>query len=108
MSFSRLEMLEKFYVEDPNDPFNAYALAMEYRNTDPTKAMKYFDELLEKHPSYLATYYQAAQLAFENANIDKAHKLYALGIELATHQQQHKTLKELRGALQLMLDELED
>lgn len=70
MDNNRLELLLQFYEEDSQDPFNAYALAMEYLNKDTAKAKVYFDTLLDEHPSYLPTYYHAAALyaASENSN----------------------------------------
>jgi tetratricopeptide (TPR) repeat protein len=108
MSLTRLQMLEQFYQEDPSDPFNAYALAVEYRSVDAERAMHFFEELLSMHPSYLPTYYQAAQLAFDTGRHTQAQQLYEQGIALAAVQEQSKTLKELQGAYRQMLDELEE
>ncbi len=43
MNNHRLDLLLQFYEEDPLEPFNAYALAMEYQNKDIVKALEYFD-----------------------------------------------------------------
>ena len=50
MNHSRLNQLLEFYKEDPNDPFNIYALATEYKSIDPEKALTYFELLIENHP----------------------------------------------------------
>jgi hypothetical protein len=59
---TRLDTLLQFYKEEPDDPFNIYALAMEYQKTDVKKALDHFALLLQNHDSYLPTYYQAAKL----------------------------------------------
>ena len=42
MNNERLKQLLQFLQEDPNDPFNIYCLANEYKNFDAPKAMKYY------------------------------------------------------------------
>ena len=59
---NRIAILEEFYKTEPNDPFNAYALALEYLNSNTSKAKALFEELLANHPTYVATYYHAAAL----------------------------------------------
>lgn len=100
---SRLDLLLKFYEEEPNDPFNAYALALEYTKTHRDKALTIFYTLTENHPTYLPTYYHAAKLAEEMNLTEEAITLYNKGIVVATEQKNQKALKELRSAL----DELE-
>jgi tetratricopeptide (TPR) repeat protein len=105
---NRLQLLLQFYEEDPTDPFNAYALAMEYQNTDAALAQKYFDELLAVHPDYLPTYYHAAALYAALEHFDKAESIYQKGLQLALHQQNTKTYQELQRAYRQFQDEQED
>jgi tetratricopeptide (TPR) repeat protein len=108
MDNNRLELLLQFYEEDPSDPFNAYALAMEYQNSDITKASEYFRLLLDKQPDYLPTYYHAAALFAEMGNAEQAEELYQKGMQLALHQQNTKTYQELQRAYRAFQDENED
>lgn len=108
MDNNRLELLLQFYEEDSQDPFNAYALAMEYLNKDTAKAKVYFDTLLDEHPSYLPTYYHAAALYAALENLEWAEALYQKGMQLALQQQNTKTLQELQRAHRQFLDEQED
>ncbi len=108
MDNNRLELLLQFYEEDPSDPFNAYALAMEYQNSDVHKATAYFKLLLDKQPDYLPTYYHAATLFAEIGNITYADELYRKGMQLALHQQNTKTYQELQRAYRAFQDENED
>jgi tetratricopeptide (TPR) repeat protein len=105
MNNNRLELLLQFYEEDPSDPFNAYALAMEYQNSDVQKAADYFKLLLDKQPEYLPTYYHAAALFAEMDNVDYAEELYRKGMQLALSQQNTKTYLELQRAYRAFQDE---
>ena len=108
MNNNRLELLLQFYEEDASDPFNAYALAMEYQNSDATKAKAYFDVLLEQHPDYLPTYYHAAALYAALEKNKEADALLQKGMQLALHQHNTKTYQELQRAYRAFHDENED
>ena len=105
MKQERLQQLITFYREDPTDPFNAYALAMEYLNEDLIEAKKYLEELLENHPNYLPTYSHAAAVYIDLGNREKAEMTYEKGIELAKKQQNNKAIQELQRAYQMFLDD---
>ena len=105
MKQERLQQLIAFYEEDPTDPFNTYALAMEYLNEDLVEAQKYLEELLEHHPDYLPTYYHAAAVYIDLGNREKTEVTYEKGIELAKKQQNSKAIQELQRAYQTFLDD---
>ena len=104
MNNERLEQLLKFYDDDPNDPFNLYCLANEYKNHDPEKALNHYIKLLKDHPNYLPTYYHAAELYIDNDEIDLAEKIIDDGIELALKLDDSLALRELRNKLDDLLD----
>ena len=104
MNNERLEHLLQFLKEDPNDPFNIYCLANEYKNSNAAEAFKYYGELLLNHPKYLPTYYHAAELHINNNNIDKAEKVIADGIDLAIEQSDQLALRELRNLQNNLFD----
>jgi len=108
MKNSLLENLIAFYEEDPNDPFNIYALALEYQKSDGAKAELYFDILLDQHPEYLATYYSAGAFFSALEKNEKAEIIYQKGIDLALNIKNTKTHQELLRAYRSFLDELED
>ena len=89
--------------EEPDDPFNYYAMATELIGHEPEKAKEYFDLLLTRHADYLPTYYHVAQLYADLNEYEKAEEIYKQGIALATTQQNHKALRELNTAYQNML-----
>jgi len=105
MNNSRIAQLKKFIEEEPNDPFNVYALANEYILEEPKTALGYFEQLLFQHPDYLGTYYQAGKLYQSFGEIEKAKRVFEQGIELGLKQTKAKTVNELRNALNEILDE---
>ncbi|HRJ28483.1 MAG TPA: tetratricopeptide repeat protein [Cyclobacteriaceae bacterium] len=105
MNLTRIEQLLKFLEEDPNDVFSLYALALEYKKSNPAAAGKLFNQLLTHHPEYLPTYYQAAMMMEESGNTIEALQLYQQGIELARKMNDTATLKELQAAYNLLADD---
>lgn len=108
MNNSLLANLLAFYEEDPTDPFNAYALAIEYSKSDVREAERFFNLLLEKHPDYLPTYYHAGAFFAAMEKIERAEEIYQKGVELAQIQKNAKAHRELRSAFNNFKDELED
>ena len=97
MQEQRLKILLEYLAEEPNEPFNVYAVAMEYMNTDAKKALVYLQELLEKHPNYLPSYYHAANLMAE-LEMEQAQEVFEKGIALAKQQGNEKAARELKSA----------
>ena len=107
MKSARLTTLMKYLEEDPNDPFNLYAIANEYLSESLEKAKAYFDTLLTNHSEYLPTYFLAAQLYIDLEMEDKAVEIYKKGIQLAEEQKNEKAIRELSSAYQNLLFELD-
>lgn len=105
METSFLEKLLAFYKAEPDDPFNAYALALEYQKFDTIKASSFFNELLHTHPEYLPTYYHAAQFFGDLADAELVRTIYKKGIELAISQQNTKAQQELSRAFRTFEEE---
>ncbi len=103
MSQSRLEILLEQLVEEPNDPFNLYAVGLEYLKNDKPKALTYFEQLLHDHPTYIPTYYQMAKLLEESGDLERAKSIYLEGIEKAGVQNDLKAQQELRNAYNELL-----
>lgn len=99
---NRLDQLLQFLQEEPDDPFNLYALALEYQKTDKIKAKALFDQLLLRHESYLPVYYHAGALYMELNSNDRALQIFEKGIEEAKRQHDPKAMREL----QTLRDEL--
>jgi tetratricopeptide (TPR) repeat protein len=100
---NRLQLLQEFYDQDPREPFNAYALALEYLNLDQSKALAFFEILLRDHPDYIPTYYHAAKLYQDLNRRDDAIRTYEKGIEICRKQSSAKALRELQSAYDELL-----
>lgn len=96
---SRLHQLLQFLEEDHNDPFNIYALALEYQKLDSEKALTFFNALLESHADYVPTYYSLGKLYEELDEKEKAIETFENGIVKARNQNDFKTMRELQNAL---------
>ena len=108
MQAERIKFLLEQLESEPNEPFNIYALAIEYKEKDPEKALNYFETLLNQFPDYLPTYYHAANLYFQFIQNSKADLTYLKGIELAEEKKNDKALRELKAAHQMFLDEIDE
>ena len=104
-NLDRLQLLRDFIEEEPENPFNYYALALELRETDPDESEKLFDYVLANHPEYLPVHFPSAHFFAAQDQLEKARTIFENGIELATKLTEEKTLKELRNAYQNFLFE---
>lgn len=102
---SRIEILKKYHADEPDDPFNLYALATEYLQEEPLVALGYFEELLTRFPDYLGTYYHAGKLYYALGQSEKSKEVLQKGITLGLQQTKAKAVNELRNALNEILDE---
>jgi len=102
---SRIEMLKFFAEQEPDNPFNWYALALENQNSNREAAAMYFNKLLTEYMVYLPTYFHAAAFFSDLGEIQKAKEIYENGIKLAENQKEEKTLKELKNSYQNFLFE---
>lgn len=100
MSTDRLEALQQFYEEDPDDPFTRFGLAREHLkhgNTD--EALALFEELVEEKPGYTGTYYHLGKLYERLGQPEEAKATYRTGVAECEKQGATKDLSELRDAL---------
>ena len=107
MQEERLKILFQYLEEEPNEPFNIYAIAMEYLNKDILKAKFYLERLLSEYPDYVPTYYHAAAVYVELEDFAKAEIIYKMGMLKAHQQQALKAYDELKRAFRMFNDEME-
>jgi len=100
MNKERITLLIKFIEDEPENPFNSYALAMEYYEHKPSKALDVLVGLTQKFPSYLPTYFKLAHLHWEDEKWDLAEEIFLKGIRLAEEQEDKKAMTELQSAYQ--------
>jgi hypothetical protein len=96
---SRREFLEEAIKKDPDNTFARYGLAMELAKTEPASAWTHFEYLLQHHPEYAATYYQAGMFLLAQGRRDEARKVLAAGVEVTGRQGKQHAQRELQAAL---------
>lgn len=101
----RISQLKSFIREDPSDPFNHYALAMELKNQDQSESIILLQRLINDFPDYLPTYYQLGSTLTELNRNQQAIEILNKGVLLASQQKNHKALAELRQLLSNIQDE---
>lgn len=104
-NLERISLLKSFCLEEPDNPFNFYALALEYREVDKTAAGQFFDRVSNDFPTYLPAYFPAAHFFYELNELEKAKQLFETGLALATNLRDEKAKKELANAYQNFLFE---
>lgn len=108
---NRIEQLEEFLRENPNDPFLHYALTMEYlKGEDKDKTHAGFENLITNFPDYVGSYYHFGKFLEKSGEIQQAEEMYKQGILIATKVRNMHAKNELIGALNMLLgmDEDED
>ncbi len=100
----RIEKLKQFLQASPGDSFIQHALALEYikLGDDPT-ARPLFEELLNREPTYVGSYYHLGKLLERNNDKDGAIKWYEKGMEEARKAGENHAYGELRGALEELI-----
>ena len=95
MNKERIDLLQKYISEEPDNPFNVYALAMEFYEQQPEKAQMFLEELIRNHPGYLPTYFKLAHLYWDLEEWELTDSIFLKGIDLAEKQNDQKALSEL-------------
>jgi Tfp pilus assembly protein PilF len=103
MNQNRIYQLLEWLENEPNDMFTLYALAMEYKDEMPEKAVFYLEKLKEVDASYVATYYHLAELYTTLGDRAKAEEVYKVGIIVCKEQKAQHALAELQNAYQNFL-----
>lgn len=93
---NRFEQLQRFYDEDPRDPFNLYGLALEISKSDRLQGHALFQQLIAGFPDYVPAYYQSAILAIELAKPAIAKDTLEKGMALAKSKNDIKAFRELQ------------
>jgi thioredoxin-like negative regulator of GroEL len=101
---TRREFLEETLQQDPHNTFARYGLALELAKSDPATAWTHFEYLLQHHPEYSATYFQAGSYLIKQGRVEEARKVLAAGIEVTARQGKQHARAELQSAL----DDLND
>jgi tetratricopeptide (TPR) repeat protein len=96
---NRLTQLLEFLQENPNDPFLKYCIALEYdKLNEPEQTLRYFTNLVENHPSYIATYYHLGKFYEKQGLEDQAANTYEKGLQQAQQAKDMHAYSELLNA----------
>jgi Tfp pilus assembly protein PilF len=101
----RIERLKEFLRADPNDAFSKHALALEYiKLGDDASARLLFEEILQRDPAYVGSYYHLGRLLERTGEKDLAIRWLEKGMAAAKAADERRAYNELRSAY----DELQD
>ena len=100
----RIEKLRQFLSGNPTDSFLQHALALEYiKLGNDAEARRIFEEILNREPGYIGSYYHLGKLLERNNEIDAAIKWYEKGMEEAKKAGENHAYGELRGAYEELI-----
>ena len=95
-----MQFLRDALASKPDDTFARYALALELvRGGKPDEAWEHFRYLLDRHPDYSASYYQAGMLLASQGRTEEARQVLARGVEVTARLGQKHAHGELMDAL---------
>ncbi len=96
---NRMDKLKEFLKSNPEDSFVQHAMALEYiKKGDDEAAKSLFEEILNREPGYIGSYYHLAKLLERNNKTEEAVAVYVKGMEEAKKAGENHALGELRGA----------
>ena len=97
----RIEKLQQFLTQNPQDSFVQHALALEYiKEEEEEKALELFLTLLSQNESYVGSYYHLAKLYEKRGATEEAETWYHKGMEKAKAAGDNHAYNELQGALE--------
>jgi tetratricopeptide (TPR) repeat protein len=97
---SRRERIEAMLVDDPNDSFLLYSLAMDYRGGGEIESsLRVFDQLIHRETPHVPAFFMSAQMLVEADRIDEARSRLRDGIEQARMQNDSHAAAEMSELL---------
>ena len=94
-------MLNEILIQDPNNAFARYGLALEYSNSGKLdEAIVEFNRLLSANPDYAAGYFMAAQTLMKLDRRDEARTMLENGILAARRKGDGHAASEMQGMLE--------
>ena len=106
---TRLEQLQKYLADQPNDAFLLFAIAKEYEGLgDKQQALHHYLTLRETTPQYVGLYYHLGKLYEKLVLTEEALETYKTGMVVAKKEKDMHAYSELVGAKMNVSDEDED
>src|ERR1700743_27591 len=101
----RIKKLKEFLQTDPHDPFIKHAIALEYiKLGDDTIGRRLLEEVLEKDPAAIGSYYQLGKLLERTGETALALQWYEKGMAAARTAGEKRAYNELRAAYDDLAD----
>ncbi|MBS4064607.1 MAG: tetratricopeptide repeat protein [Chitinophagaceae bacterium] len=95
----RVERIKEMLTTNPHDSFLNHALALEYiKAGDDAGAQLLFEQLLQREPGYVGSYYHLAKLLERNGKEQEAIAIYEKGMHMAKEKGEQHAFNELRSA----------
>ena len=95
----RIEKIKEFLAASPNDSFLQHALALEFiKIGNEAEARRLFEEILQRDPNYIGSYYHLAKLLERAGEQTLAIEWYEKGMAAAKGAGDNHAYGELRGA----------
>lgn len=95
----RIGKLKEFLKQNPADSFVQHAMALEHiKNGQDHEAKELFEQILEREPGYVGSYYHLAKLLERIEQVDEAIKVYEKGMEEAKKAGDDLSYRELKAA----------
>lgn len=95
----RIEKLQSFLLQSPDDCFLNHALALEYiKLGNDNEAQRLFEKNKITDQNYVATYYHLGKLLERNGATEKAITIYEEGMKIAKTTHDQHSYNELQAA----------
>jgi Tfp pilus assembly protein PilF len=95
----RISKLKTFLESSPEDSFLKHALALEYiKLNDDAEARRLFEEVLEREPGYVGSYYHLGKLLERVGEQALAGNIYEKGMAVAKAAKDMHAYNELQAA----------
>ena len=95
----RIDKIKEMLVANQKDSFLQHALALEYiKKGNDIDARKLFEEILERDPGYVGSYYHLAKLLERIGETDNAIRVYEKGMQETKKIGDDHAFGELRSA----------
>lgn len=96
--------MKEYLLATPGDAFLQHALALEYiKAGQDAAARRIFEELLQREPGYVGSYYHLAKLLERTGEQALALEWYQKGMEAATAAGDKHAYGELRSAYEELM-----
>ena len=97
---TRREKIEAMLVDEPQDTFLRYSLALEWdKEGVQEKSLPLLDGLIRDTPPYVPAFFRAAQMLVRLDRVSEARRYLRDGIEEARQQQDHHAAAEMSEML---------